>query len=222
MPKSKHVEAKADRRSKLERALDAKKAAQIAYPYADHSALEMEIHIARQEQIQAEAQQKQSKSEDPRLNALKVVDAAKANLKLAEKKLQTDEHEQSRLLHANYRDTAFIERVQQIIADDGRAIRQAYKRLTAAEERLERLNGRASPNLIEEYTTLKTKIEPMHAEEAAIKLQHSYAVAKRHHEKDLVAAQGREDFLAEQIAINYGPEKLHEVNEDIEQKLKTR
>lgn len=215
----KHVEAKPDRRSRLEKALDAKKAAQIQNPYADHSALEMQIHIARQEQIKERAVKQSPK--DGFADAENALAAAKANLKLAHKKLEEHEHEQSRLLHANYRDTAFIERVQQMIAEDGRVIRQAYKRLAAAEDRVEQLNGtNASPNLIQEYTTLKTTVEPMHAEEAAIKLQHSYAVAKRHYEKDLVAAQGREDYLAEQIAINYGPEKLHEVNEQIEQQLK--
>jgi hypothetical protein len=209
----KHVEAKGDRRSRLERALDAKKAAQIQNPYADHSDLEMEIHIARHEQIKQRAKQA---PKDEYADAVKGRDAAKTNLKLAHKKLEEHEHEQSRLLRMDYRDTAFIERVRQMIDDDGRAIRQAYKRLAAAEDRVEQLNGtNASPNLIEEYTTLKTKIEPMLAEEAAIKLQHSNAVAKRHYEKDLVAAQGREDYLAEQIAINYSPEKLHKVNEQL-------
>ena len=212
-------------------AYEALRAAKLENPWVYHGDLEKAAHIERiqRRQENEKRRKEQAANEPPKDLTLAQLGMAKAKVERLENQLESQENEQSKLLAQKRNSTsamyivnaeAAIEKIREFIAKTERDLRVARKQVATNEQRLE-AEETAKQALKSKYIALSTTVDQAIREQVEIERRSKIDKVMRQTEAPLITVENDRQAVKDQILSNFGPETLHEYDEEIAQ-MKTR
>ena len=230
MPKRKVIakEPKAEDDGFPHEAYNALREAKLKNPWQYHDALEKAAHIERiQNRQKMEAQRKEHAAEHPprdeSADAQKALETAISNAERIQKKLDANEAEQSRLLattHGSNNATyianvnAELEVLKGLIDQNSRDLREAGKRLKAAEERAQEKET-VRESLKSKYVVLSTNARRAIEADVAARRKRKIDQIMRQTETPLLALEQQRIDAREQIIADFGEAELRRLDQII-------